>query len=67
MKEQIIKSFTELDSHLKIAVATIAFGMGIDCPNIHRVIHFGPASSIEDYIQEQAETVYLQLHYYGIT
>ena len=52
VKEQIITSFTEVESHLKIVVATIAFGMGIDCPNIHRVIHFGPASSIEDYIQE---------------
>ena len=31
-------------------MATIAYGMGIDCPNI--VIHFGSASSIEDYIQE---------------
>ena len=52
VKEQIIKSFTEIDSCLKIVVATIAFGMGIDCPNIRRVIHFGPASCVEDYIQE---------------
>ena len=30
----------------------MAFGMGIDCPNICCVIHWGPPSDIEEYIQE---------------
>ena len=33
-------------------MATVAFGMGLDCPNVRRVIHFGPPSDIEEYLQK---------------
>ncbi|MBT4412147.1 MAG: UvrD-helicase domain-containing protein [Bacteroidetes bacterium] len=35
-----------------ILLATKAFGMGMDIPNIHYVYHFGPSGTLEDYLQE---------------
>lgn len=33
-------------------VGTIAFGMGLDSPNLRKVIHLGPSSDVESYVQE---------------
>ena len=33
-------------------IATVAFGMGLDCPNIRHVLHWGPPEDIELYLQE---------------
>lgn len=41
-----------LANRVRIVVATIAFGMGIDKPDIRNIIHFDLSSTIEEYCQQ---------------
>ena len=41
-----------VQSHLNLLVATKAFGMGIDKPNVRFTIHYSHPGSIESFIQE---------------
>ena len=52
IKEIIIKLFSSADTQLRVVIATVAFGMGIDCPQVRQVIHLGSPSDREAYIQE---------------
>ena len=69
LKHSILKSFSDPNGTLRIVIATIAFGMGIDCPDVHRIIHWGPPSDVESYIQEtgragrDGKTVQAQLYF----
>ncbi|KAK7269357.1 hypothetical protein RIF29_22082 [Crotalaria pallida] len=47
---RVHKEFHE--NKLEVVVATIAFGMGIDKPNVRRIIHYGWPQSLEAYYQE---------------
>ena len=51
IKDHIIANFTK-PSCLRIVIATTAFGMGVDCPNIRLVIHLGAPSDVESYVQQ---------------
>lgn len=40
-------------SSLQIVVATIAFGMGINSPDVRQVVHWGVPHNVEMYIQKR--------------
>ena len=50
-KELIIELFTH-QTHLRVVIATVAFGLGIDCPDVRQVFHVRMPEDIESYIQE---------------
>ena len=52
MKEKVLHSFCTNESRIRIVLATTAFGMGIDCHDIRKIIHWGPPSTLEQYVQE---------------
>ncbi len=44
--------FKSNDDPIFILCATKAFGMGMDIPNIHYIVHLSPPNVLEDYLQE---------------
>ena len=51
-KDLILESFQFDEGHSRILVATIVFGMGVDCKKVYQTIHFGLAKNVESYLQE---------------
>ena len=53
-KQLIISSFTK-PSHLRVVIATVAFGLGIDYPDVRQIVHVGMTEDIESYVQETGQ------------
>jgi ATP-dependent DNA helicase RecQ len=49
-RQEVYNSYKS--GEIYILLATKAFGMGMDIPNIHYVYHYGPSGTLEDYLQE---------------
>ena len=52
VQESIIKSLSCSKAPLRVLICTIAFGMGLACVDVTQIIHWGPASDVERYMQE---------------
>ena len=51
-KIDIITSLENEKGVCRVLFSTITFGMGVDIPNIRTIIHYGPCSDVDDYVQE---------------
>ena len=52
LKERIVSGFVNPQSRLRVVIATVAFGMGLDCLCVREIIHWGPSEDIDMYVQE---------------
>ncbi len=50
-KSQIFRLF-KIDGNRRIVVATVAFRMGVDCPDVRQIVHMGLCDDISSYLQE---------------
>ncbi len=51
LKVDILLIFKD-GKNLMIVVATVAFGMGIDCKDVRQIVHVGLPDDVSSYIQE---------------
>ena len=52
VKTAVSESLLDLNGVVRRVFATQSLGMGIDCPNIREVIHWGVPCSLEDHYRE---------------
>ncbi len=51
-KDRVTSSFNHDNGNARILLASSALGMGVNFPDIRYVIHYGPARSIIDHVQQ---------------
>ena len=51
-REHILYSMGIPEGSVRVLIATIAYGMGIDCKDVKVVIHYGSSYNLETYLQE---------------
>ena len=52
MQVEVLKEFCKVASTLRLLIATTAFGLGVDCKDIKRVINYGTPGTLEELVQE---------------
>ena len=51
-KARILEEFRKPDSVIRCLISTVAFGIGIDIPDIRLVMHWGESDTVSQYWQE---------------
>ena len=52
MREMVLEVFRNQGTKLRLLIATTAFGLGVDCPDIERIINWGSPNTLEELVQE---------------
>jgi len=50
-KSHVLSHFHKPDSVVRVVVCSVAFGLGVNIPDIRKVINFGMPLSLEDFVQ----------------
>ena len=56
VKNEIIQDLRKKEPNLKLVLATVSLGMGLNAPSVRRIIHMRPPCSIENYVQESGRS-----------
>ena len=51
IKDLVLKDFLNPDGAIRLVIATSALGMGVNIPNIRRIINYGIPKDMESYVQ----------------
>ena len=54
-KQNILHSFQSKGGSICLLITTIAFGMGVDCKGIHRIVHCEPSKTMEACVKKWDE------------
>ena len=52
VREEIIAEFCNSQTNLRLIIAPLAFGLGVDCKDIMRVINYGTSNTLKELVQE---------------
>ena len=52
VKQNILKSFTKRDGHVRVVLCSTSFSMGLNLRDVPYVIHYGPSNDTGSYLQE---------------
>lgn len=52
MKHHIISELRKENPKIRLVMATVALGMGLNAPSVNRIIHMRPPTTLEKYLQE---------------
>ena len=52
VKNTVLDSFSKENGHIRVLIATVAFGMGVNTKGVRTAIHVGPPKNLEAYVQE---------------
>lgn len=48
-QKRTLDAFVEMETNVRCVVATVAFGLGVQVPDVRYILHWGPASNILSY------------------
>ena len=52
VREEVLAEFCKRHTNLRLIIASTAFGLGVDCQDIVRVINYGTPNTLEELVQE---------------